>query len=105
MIKKPELQRIVGPEIARSTSNRPSRMNILLIGSYNGQDSLGDKCLLRCVTERFRYVFEINVNFLSHIHNNIEESKREFPQLTMLERNSADKETEAWYKAIRDKSK
>jgi polysaccharide pyruvyl transferase WcaK-like protein len=44
-------------------------MNILLIGSYNGQDSLGDKCLLRAVAYRFRKHLRTDAEIFFHLHN------------------------------------
>jgi len=44
-------------------------MIVLLIGSYNGQDSLGDKCLLRCVVDRIRHAFGKETRIITHVHN------------------------------------
>lgn len=43
--------------------------NILLVGSYNGQDSLGDKCLLRAVAYRFKKHLKKSSNIIFHLHN------------------------------------
>lgn len=43
--------------------------NILLVGSYNGQDSLGDKCLLRAVAYRFKKHLKKDSNIIFHLHN------------------------------------
>ena len=47
-------------------------MTVLLLGSYNGQDSLGDKCLLRCVVARVRHAFGKDVRIITHVHNTAE---------------------------------
>jgi polysaccharide pyruvyl transferase WcaK-like protein len=49
---------------------------ILLIGSYNGQDSFGDKGLIRSVVTNFRHQCGAGITFLSHIHENIEDVHR-----------------------------
>ncbi|HEU0126157.1 MAG TPA: polysaccharide pyruvyl transferase family protein [Flavobacterium sp.] len=43
--------------------------NVLIIGSYNGQDSLGDKCLLRAVTFRFRKHLTKASNIIFHLND------------------------------------
>jgi polysaccharide pyruvyl transferase WcaK-like protein len=40
---------------------------ILIIGSYNGQDSLGDKCLLKAVAGRCRHAFGPDVRLVTHV--------------------------------------
>jgi polysaccharide pyruvyl transferase WcaK-like protein len=40
---------------------------ILLLGSYNGQDSLGDKCLLKAVIRRCRDTFGSDVHLVTHV--------------------------------------
>ncbi len=42
---------------------------IFLIGSYNGQDSMGDKCLLRVVSARFRRLLSDDVPIYFHAEN------------------------------------
>lgn len=42
---------------------------VLLLGSYNGQDSLGDKCLLRSVADRFHRHLPQDIELLIHLHN------------------------------------
>lgn len=42
--------------------------SIFLIGSYNGQDSLGDKCLLRVVSSRFRRLLPDDDSIYFHAH-------------------------------------
>jgi len=49
-------------------SSRARKLNILLIGSYNGQDSLGDECLLVAVVDRFRKRAESGAAFTLHTH-------------------------------------
>jgi hypothetical protein len=41
---------------------------ILLIGSYNGQDSLGDECLLKCVISQYRRAAGKPLRFALHAH-------------------------------------
>lgn len=45
------------------------KMDILIIGSYNGQDSLGDKCLLRAVAYRFRKHLKADSKIIFHLHS------------------------------------
>ena len=46
-----------------------SNRGIFLIGSYNGQDSMGDKCLLRVVSSRFRQLLPDDVPIYFHAEN------------------------------------
>jgi polysaccharide pyruvyl transferase WcaK-like protein len=46
-----------------------SKPGIFLIGSYNGQDSMGDKCLLRVVSSRFRRLLPDDVPIYFHAEN------------------------------------
>lgn len=43
-----------------------SKRGIFLIGSYNGQDSMGDRCLLRVVSSRFRRLLRDDVPIYFH---------------------------------------
>ena len=45
---------------------------ILLLGSYNGQDSLGDKCLLKAVIRRCRDAFGSDVRLVTHVVDSAE---------------------------------
>ncbi|BAZ47943.1 hypothetical protein NIES4103_05480 [Nostoc sp. NIES-4103] len=55
--------------------------SILIIGSYNGQDSFGDKCLVRCVAQQLRNVFGEDTKIISHIDTNLEISQYEIPEV------------------------
>ena len=55
--------------------------SILIIGSYNGQDSFGDKCLARCVAQQLRNIFGKDTKIISHIDNNLEISQYEIPEI------------------------
>jgi hypothetical protein len=54
---------------------------LLVLGSYNGQDSFGDKCLLRSVVSQFRHVFGPDVRIVSYLHENVSEANAEFPDV------------------------
>ncbi|EFA71925.1 hypothetical protein CRD_02443 [Raphidiopsis brookii D9] len=62
-----------------------SKLSILIIGSYNGQDSFGDKCLARCVAQQIRETCNFSghqsPNILSHIDGNLETSQGEIPEV------------------------
>jgi hypothetical protein len=58
------------------------KQSVLLIGSYNGQDSFGDKCLLRCVAFRMKQVFGGGTRCISHVHGTTGEASEEFPDVT-----------------------
>lgn len=49
------------------------------MGSYMGQDSFGDKCLLRCVTAQFRKTFGRNARAVVDVRENREEATRTVP--------------------------
>ena len=52
-----------------------SSATVLLIGSYNGQDSFGDKCLLRCVVAQLQGAFGDDVATVHELHENIREAQ------------------------------
>lgn len=52
---------------------------ILIMGSYAGQDSFGDKCLLRCVVAQLREAFGPDVRTVIDIQENREEAMRIVP--------------------------
>lgn len=43
---------------------------ILIIGSYNGQESFGDRCLLYSVLKNLKRFFGTRMQFISHTHQN-----------------------------------
>jgi polysaccharide pyruvyl transferase len=56
------------------------------MGSYVGQDSFGDKCLLRCVVAQFRNVFGADVRAVSDVQENCEEAVRIIPEALFIVR-------------------
>ncbi len=54
---------------------------ILIIGSYNGQESFGDKCLLSSVASNLRYFFGQKVELVSHIHDQSRLDKTKFSDI------------------------
>ncbi len=52
---------------------------VLLLGSYTGQDSFGDKCLLRCVVTQLQTVFGPNVRTVCDIQENHETARDVVP--------------------------
>lgn len=61
---------------------------VLLLGSYTGQDSFGDKCLLRCVVSQFQTVFGPDVRTVCDIEENLEVARDVVPggQITEISR-------------------
>ena len=53
---------------------------ILIMGSYAGQDSFGDKCLLRCVVAQLREAFGWDVRTVVDVQENREEAMRIVPE-------------------------
>jgi hypothetical protein len=65
-----------------NNQNTNSKEHVLVIGSYNGQDSFGDKCLARCVAQRICHHFNLqDVQIISYIDNNIKKSQLEIPEI------------------------
>ena len=52
---------------------------VLIMGSYAGQDSFGDKCLLRCVVAQLREAFGRDVRMVIDVQENREEAMRIIP--------------------------
>ena len=57
-------------------------LKVLLIGSYNGQDSFGDECLLSSVIAQMTKAFGGKPRFVSHIEANLEASRAAWPMVT-----------------------
>ncbi len=55
--------------------------SVLLMGSYVGQDSFGDKCLLRCVVTQLQTVFGQDVRLVSDIQENREQAQQVAPEV------------------------
>jgi polysaccharide pyruvyl transferase WcaK-like protein len=51
------------------------------MGSYVGQDSFGDKCLLRCVVAQLQTVFGRDVRLISDMQENHEQAQRVTPEV------------------------
>ncbi len=66
--------------MARSDDANGS-LTVLVLGSYNGQDSFGDKVLLRCVTMQLRAVIGDEVRFVSHVFDNLADARRVAPDV------------------------
>ena len=54
---------------------------VLLMGSYVGQDSFGDKCLLRCVVTQLQIAFGQDVRLVSDIQENREQARQIVPKV------------------------
>jgi Polysaccharide pyruvyl transferase len=61
---------------------------VLLLGSYTGQDSFGDICLLRSVTTQFQTIFGPDVRSVCDIEENLEKAREVVPggQITEISR-------------------
>ena len=58
-------------------------MNILLIGSYNGQESFGDKCLLSSVIAQFQVCHPEITRYVTHIDTTLDATRQQWPTLTV----------------------
>jgi hypothetical protein len=59
------------------------------MGSYAGQDSFGDKCLLRCVVAQLREAFSRDVRVVVDVQENREEVVRIVPEHELVPKRNA----------------